>query len=176
MFANLRRDVGRLAAARGCSAFRAGVEAMLFDNGFQAVLCYRLARWFRVHGVPVLGPAISRLGLFLTGVELSPAAEIGPGLRITHGVGTVVGGYARIGADAQLLHQVTLGSPAEARLDAMPVVGDRCFLAAGAKLIGAIRVGDDVFVGANALVTVDIPNGSKVLSKAGIEVRPPLQD
>lgn len=172
MLANLRRDAARLAAARGISALRATVEGLLFDNGFQAVVFYRLASWFKRHRIPFFGPFFCRLGVLFTGAELSPAAEIGPGLRITHGVGLVVGGFAKIGADAQLLHGVTIGSPAEARLEAMPVIGDRAFIATGATLIGAITIGDDVFIGAHALVTQDIESGSKVLSTPGIEIRP----
>ena len=148
------------------------VEALLFNNGFQAVVLYRIARWLRVHRVPLLGPLVSRLNLFLTGVDLNPTAEIGPGLLISHGTGLVIGGAARIGEDALILHGVTVGSLSPSRVGTMPVIGDRAFLGAGAKIVGGVTLGDDVIVGPNAVVTEDVPDGSRVLSAAGVQVEP----
>lgn len=167
---NLRRDTRRLLEIKRKKFPWYVIESLLFENGYQAVLFYRVAHWFRVRNVPVLGAMFARLGLHSTGVDISPLAEIGPGLLIVHGVGIVIGGHAKIGADATILHQVTLGSPHPARVEAMPRVGDRAFLGAGAKLIGDISIGDDVFVGVNAIVAFDIPSGSRVLSTAGISV------
>jgi serine O-acetyltransferase len=190
MLADLKRDAARLAAGPGRPTWRSIAAALLFDNGFQAVLFYRLARWFKANDIPFLGPLLARLGLLLTGAELSPGAEIGPGLRIAHGVGLVVGGYARIGTDALLLHGVTIGSPSPERVHEMPVVGDRAFLGAGSTLIGAVTLGSDVTVGVGAivagriavgdgtligpgaLVTEDVPAGSRVTSTAGLAVKP----
>lgn len=172
MFPNLRRDTARLREIKTKPFPWYVLESLLFENGYQAVVCYRVARWFRQRGVPFFGPLFARLGLFWTGADISPLAEIGPGLRIAHGHGLVIGGYARLGADALLLQGVTLGSPHPANIEAMPVVGDRVFIGAGAKLIGGIRVGDDVFIGVNAIVARDIPNGSRVLSSAGVVVEP----
>ncbi len=172
MLAELRQDAARMKSSRRSPFPLWLIEALLFENGFQAVVLYRFARWFREHGIPFVGPFLTRISIFLTGVELSPAAEIGPGLKISHGVGTVVGGFARIGSGALLLHQVTLGALSEGRIDQMPVVGDNVFLGAGAKLIGAIEVGDDVVVGPNAVIFQDVPSGSKVLSTAAVEITP----
>jgi serine O-acetyltransferase len=158
---NLQRDAARLYTPGAKSTYL--LEALLFNNGFQAVVCYRLARWFKKNGIPFFGPFFSRLGLLLTGVEISHAAEIGPGLMISHGTGIVIGGYTRIGQDVTLLHQVTLGSPSPDRVPEMPTIGDRVFIGAGAKLIGKITIGDDTFIGANAVVTRNIPAGSKVV-------------
>ncbi len=162
MPANLRRDIARLGADGQPPRAGRVLGALLFDNGFQAVVFYRLARWFKARRVPFFGSFFARSGLFFTGVEISPTAEIGPGLRISHGTGIVIGGFAKIGADAVILHQVTLGSPSEARLVEMPIVGDGVFLGAGAKLIGAIRIGDGAVIGVNAVVTRDVPAGAKV--------------
>lgn len=173
MLDDLRRDAARLHLSYpGRSTARAVIEALLFNNGFQAVVLYRMARWFKARRIPILGPALARVNLFLTGVDLHPAAEIGPGLVIAHGHGLVVGGGARIGADALLLHGVTVGSPSPGRVAQMPVIGDRVFLGAGAKVIGGVTVGDDVTVGPNAVVLKDVPAGSRVLSAAGIQVTP----
>ena len=84
----------------------------------------------------------------------------------------MIGGYARIGRGALLLHGVTIGSPHPGRIEKMPVIGDNVFIGAGAKVIGDITIGDDVFIGVNAIVARDIPSGSRVLCTAGIEVRP----
>lgn len=167
MPANLARDVARLRTDGQPVGAGRVLGALCFDNGFQAVVIYRLARWFKVHRVPFFGPFFSRLGLFFTGVEISPSAEIGPGLRISHGTGTVIGGFARIGADAIILHQVTIGAPSEGRVEEMPVLGDGVFLGAGAKLIGAIRVGDGAMIGVNAVVTKDVPVGAKLRTPDG---------
>ena len=138
------------------------LESLLFENGYQAVVLYRLASWFKRHRVPVLGPLVARLSLFLTGVDVSPTAEIGPGLMISHGIGIVVGYRVRIGEGATLLHQVTLGAATTRQRAAMPVLGDGIYVGAGAKLIGEIEVGDGCFIGADVLLTESVPPGTKV--------------
>jgi serine O-acetyltransferase len=170
MFANLRADAARLRSGRPRPFPWYFLEGLILDNGFQAVLCYRLARWFKVRRIPFLGPFFSRLGIFLTGADLSAGADIGPGLAIAHGVGLVVGGYARIGAGATLLHGVTIGAASERRVREMPVLGDGVFVGAGAKVIGPVRIGDGAFIGAGTLVTEDVPPGAKVVVKGGVEV------
>lgn len=162
MWDNLRHDARRLQGAYSKRYPWYLPEALLFDNGFQAVVFYRMASWCKRRRIPVLGPLLSRLGLLLTGADLSPRAVIGPGLRISHGHGLVVGGWARIGSGALLLHGVTVGSPSEGRVDEMPTVGDGVFLGAGATLIGAIRVGNGVRVGPHAVVFSDLPDGARV--------------
>jgi serine O-acetyltransferase len=173
VLADLRRDAERLHLSYGGSTARAVVEALLFNNGFQAVVLYRLARWLRVHRVPVLGPLVARFNLLVTGVDLHPAADVGPGLLIAHGHGLVIGGGARIGRDALILQGVTIGSPSPGRVAQMPVIGDRVFLGAGAKVVGAVTIGDDVVVGPNAVIGVDVPANHRVLVAPGqIEVTP----
>ncbi len=170
MFANLRQDVARLKEAKSKRFPWFVIESLLFENGFQAVVLYRLAHWFKAHRVPVAGPLIARLSLFLTGVDIAPAADIGPGLRISHGTGIVIGYRAHIGAGCTLLHGVTLGGTSAKRPDEMPRLGDRVFIGAGASILGAIEIGDDVFVGMGAVVMEDVPSNSKVVAKHAIEV------
>lgn len=172
MLANLKADTRRLREIKSKPFPWYVLESLLFENGYQAVVLHRIAHWFKKHKVPVLGPAIARFNQFLTGVEIGPGAEIGAGLRIAHGHGIVIGGFARIGRGALILHQVTVGSAHPTRVAKMPVLGDNVFLGAGAKVIGEITVGDDVFIGALALVAEDVPNGSRVLAKAEITVEP----
>ena len=172
MLDNVRHDAARMREAKTKPFPWYVVESLLLDNGFQAVVLHRVAHWFKRRRIPFLGPFFARLNLFLTGVDIGPGAEIGPGLRISHGTGLVVGGYARIGARALLLHEVTIGSPSHGRVREMPVIGDDVFVGAGAKLIGAIHVGDRVAVGSNAVVMQDVPSDSRVVAKVTLEIEP----
>jgi serine O-acetyltransferase len=172
MFENLRQDTRRLRETTTKPFPWYVVESALFDAGYQAVVLHRLAAWLKRHRVPALPAAIARWNQLVTGADLSPHAEIGPGLRIAHPSGIVVGWRTRIGRDCLLLQNVTLGAPATGRREEMPTVGDRVMLAAGCAVIGSVRVGDDAVVGALALVTEDVPANAKVLARGGVEVRP----
>ncbi len=170
MFANLRQDVARLRESKSKPFPWFVIESLAFENGFQAVVLYRVAHWFKSHKIPILGPLFGRLSLFLTGVDIAPAAEIGPGLRISHGTGIVIGHCARLGSHATLLHKVTIGGRSAKRPHEMPRIGDHVFLGAGASILGEIEIGDHVFVGTGALVMQDVPAHSKVVSTTGIEI------
>lgn len=172
MFDNLRQDYARIKEIRKADSAFFWLECLLFENGFLAVLLYRIAHWFKVRRIPFFGPFFGRLGQLLTGVEIGPSAELGPGLFISHGFGTVIGGGVKIGERGFLLHQVTLGAASQERLEAMPEVGDDVFIGAGAKVIGGVKVGDRVFIGANALVSRDVPDDSRVLTTAGVSIEP----
>lgn len=172
MLDNLRQDTRWLRSIKKKSFPWYVLESLLFENGYQAVVLHRLAHYFRRRGIPMLGPLIHRLSMLLTGVDISPVAHIGPGLRISHGVGLVVGAHARIGADCLLMHGVTLGAPDVERIDAMPRLGDGVIVGAGACLIGDITVGDGVLVGVNAVVTEDVPAHHKVLAGGGVRIVP----
>lgn len=163
MFDHLRQDIARLRAIKSKPYPLMVLESLLFENGFQAVVLYRMAHWFKSRRIPFFGPLLCRLSIFLCGVEIAPGAKIGPGLMISHGMGIVIGQWATIGSGCTMMHQVTLGAPATARLQEMPQVGDGVFLAAGCRLIGGIHVGDGAFVGANAVVADDVPAGAKVV-------------
>lgn len=170
MFRNLRHDARRLKEGRSRPFPIYLIEGLLFDNGFQAVVFYRLARWFKSRGIPFFGPLFSRIGLFLTGADISPGADIGPGLLVSHGVGLVVGGYAEIGSGVTLLHGVTIGAASQRRVHRMPRIGDDVFIGAGATVLGGISVGDGVFIGAQALVGENVPPRAKVVAKGGVDV------
>jgi serine O-acetyltransferase len=168
MFPNLVADTRRLRELKRKRFPWYVLESLLFENGYQAVVLHRLAHWFKRRGIPFFGPFFNRFSLWLTGVDIAPAAEIGPGLRIGHGVGLVIGGAARIGRNAFLLHGVTIGAPGATRLEEMPTVGDDVFIGAGATLIGPIVVGDGAVIGASALVTSDVPPGARALAPPAI--------
>ena len=133
-------------------------------------MLYRVASWFKHHRIPILGPFFSRLGLFLTGVDISPGAQIAPGLLLSHGTGLVIGESARIGEDATILHQVTIGAPDTGRLDEMPDIGRDVYIGAGAVLIGGIKLGDNVIIGTNTVITSDVPDNHRVVSAAPTKI------
>lgn len=170
---NLREDTRRLRAIKTKPFPFYVLESLLFENGYQAVVLYRIAHWFKSRRIPVLGPFVARLSLFLNSVDIAPGARIGPGLFISHGIGLVIGNGARIGRNGTLLHQVTIGAPTGRRLDHMPTLGDNVFVGAGSRLIGSIEIGDGVFIGVNCVVTEDIPAGTKVTTTAGLTLEAP---
>jgi serine O-acetyltransferase len=172
MFEILRADARRLRETKSKSFPWYVVESLAFDAGYQAVLLHRCAHWFKRRRIPLFGPALARTNQFLTGADIAPAAELGPGLRIAHPAGIVIGHRVVVGRDCLVMQNVTLGAPTTARIDEMPAIGDRVTLGAGCAVVGPVRVGDDAFVGALALVTRDVPPGSKVIAAAGIEIRP----
>lgn len=170
MLDNLKADTRRLRETKTKRAPWYVLESLLFDNGYKAVVLYRIAHWFKAHRWPFFGPFFGRWCQFLTGCEIAPAAEIGPGLRITHGQGIVIGAWARLGANCHLLQGVTLGAPSGNRITEMPTLGDDVYMAAYSAAIGDVHVGDRVFVGIQAIVTADIPADSKVT----IDIRPTI--
>lgn len=170
MWDNLRADTQKLKLIKTKSFPWYVLESLLFENGYQAVVLYRMARWFKTHGIPVLPAMTARFSLFLTGVDVSPGAEIGPGVMFVHGVGIVIGNEVKIGSDAMILQQVTIGASKYERRSQMPVLGDNVFVAAGARLIGGIELGDNVFIGANVVVGQDIPENHRVTLEAPLKI------
>ncbi len=170
MLRNLREDTRRLREIKTRPFPWYVLESLLFENGYQAVVLYRIAHWFKSRRIPALGPFFARLSLLLTSVDIAPAARIGPGLFISHGIGLVIGNGVRIGRNGTLLHQVTIGAPTGKRLDQMPKLGSNVFVGAGSRLIGQVEIGDDVFIGVNCVVVQDIPSGTKVTTTAGLRL------
>lgn len=103
---------------------------------------------------------LSNYAKFWTSIEIHPGAEIGKRFVIDHGVGVVIGETAVIGDDVLIYHGVTLGGKTLDPVKRHPTVGDRVIIGAGAKLIGNITIGNDCRVGANAVVTKDMPAGT----------------
>jgi serine O-acetyltransferase len=132
---------------------------------FVACVCYRLGKWFwDKREIPVLTPllkaiyiVVQRLVDIYCGVWISPQAVIGPGLYIGHSGGVIVN-RVRMGANCSLSQGVTLGESARGERMGLPTLGDRVYIAPGAKLFGLIDIGHDVAVGANAVVTRSIPD------------------
>jgi len=107
----------------------------------------------------------------LTGIEIHPGAVIGGGFFIDHGMGVVIGETAEVGADVTLYHGVTLGGTSLAKGKRHPTLGDRLVVGAGAKILGAITIGEDSRIGANAVVVKSVPPNSVVVGVPGQIVR-----
>ena len=170
MLKNLKQDTRKLRGFKSKSFPWYVLESLLFENGYQAIVLYRIAHWFKKHRVPFLGPFFARLSLFLTGVDIAAGAEIGPGLIISHGTGLVIGDRVRIGRDATLLHQVTIGAPSLRGRSDMPRLGDNVFVGAGARIIGDIEIGDGAKIAVNSVVTESIPPGGRVQCGSATEI------
>lgn len=106
------------------------------------------------------GKKVSLVG---SGCELPASALLGAGLRLPHLNGIIISPMAKVGEDCTIFHQVTLGVNGRKSLELAPVVGNRVSIGAGAKLIGPISIGDDVVIGANAVVTKDVPPHATVV-------------
>jgi serine O-acetyltransferase len=108
-------------------------------------------------GAARAGPCPSQATRFLTGIEIHPGASIGRRFFIDHGMGVVIGETAEIGDDVMIYHGVTLGGRSLQRVKRHPTIGDRVTIGAGAKVLGPVSIGADTAIGANAVVTRDVP-------------------
>jgi serine O-acetyltransferase len=161
MLAALRRDV---ATVRGRDpAARSSAEILLCYPGVHAVWGHRLSHALWLGDRRLLARTVSALVRLLTGVDIHPAATIGAGLFIDH----VIGETAEIGTNVTIYQGVTLGGTSLAAVKRHPTVGDRVTIGAGAKLLGAITIGHDSRIGANAVVVQDVPSNSVVVGVPG---------
>lgn len=138
-------------------AARSNLEVLLCYPGLHAQLWHRLAHWLWHHRAKLAARMVSHLSRFLTGIDIHPAAKLGRRIVLDHGMGIVVGETAEIGDDCYLYHQVTLGVARTMPNKRHPTVGRNVTIGAGAKVLGAIRVGDGARIGANAVVVEDVP-------------------
>lgn len=147
-------------------AARSHLEVAILYQGFHAVVFYRISNWLWRQNLRFIGRFISQIGRILTGIEIHPGATIGCCFVIDHGTGVVVGETADIGDNVTLYHDVTLGgvapsvdSAAQIGTKRHPTLGNGVIVGSGAQILGPITVGEDARVGANAVVTSDIPAG-----------------
>ena len=156
--ARLREDVD--AAVAHDPAIRSRSEVVLGYPGLHAIWAYRLHHALWVRGHRLSARLISQATRAATGIEIHPGAQIGRRFFIDHGMGVVIGETAEIGDDVMLYHDVTLGGRSLNRGKRHPTLGDRVTVGAGAKVLGPVWVGDDVQIGANAVVVKDVPPGA----------------
>ncbi len=147
------------------------LEIFLCYPGFHAVLLHRLAHKLYRGGLPVVARTISQLGRSLTGIEIHPGACIGRRFFIDHGMGVVIGETAEIGDDVLLYQGVTLGGTGKEKGKRHPTIGSHVVIGTGAKVLGNIRVGDYVKIGAGSVVVKPVPDHSTVVGVPGRVVR-----
>lgn len=165
MFEQMRRDI-RAALERDPAA-RSALEVVLCYPGVHAIWFHRIARRLWGWGWLTLARLVSHLGRFLTGIEIHPAATLGPGLFIDHGMGVVIGETADIGENVTLLHGVTLGGTSLKREKRHPTLGNSVVVGAGATILGAFKIGDGSRIGAGSVVVREVPPHSVVVGVPG---------
>ncbi|ACL25249.1 serine O-acetyltransferase [Chloroflexus aggregans] len=136
------------------------VIVLLFRHlPLRAMFWFRLGSWCKQRGIPFLPGYIQRRIYRRYGLEIVVGADIGGGLYIAHPIGTVIAPQ-RIGRNCTIVAAVTIGMRNEW---AFPIIGDEVFIGAGARVLGGITVGDRARIGANAVVTRDVPSGATVV-------------
>ena len=154
-------------------AARSYVEVMLTTPGLHAIWMHRLSHRLHRRGVPLFPRVVSHVARFLTGVEIHPGATIGRGFFIDHGMGVVIGETAEIGDRVTVYQGVTLGIYHTSNVSAMrgtkrhPTLRDGVTVTVGAKILGAITVGEGAIVGAGSVVTRDVPPHTTVVGVPG---------
>lgn len=167
----VRTDVAA-ARERDPAARSAGTGRILAGwAGVQAILSHRVAHAMHEAGVPALPTALAYVSRAVTGVEIHPAARIGDDCFIDHGSGVVIGETAEIGCCVTMYQGVTLGGTGFARGKRHPTVQDNVTIGSGAKLLGPITVGHGAKIGANSVITKDVPALSTVVGNPGHTVK-----
>ena len=165
MFSVIRQDL-RAVFDRDPAA-RTTLEVFLTYAGFQALLAYRFAHRLWKMRLRLLGRLVSQVARWVTGVEIHPGASIGHGFFIDHGMGVVIGETTEIGDYVTLFQGVTLGGTGKDKGKRHPTLGNHVVVGSGAKVLGNIRIGDSVKIGANSVVLRSVPSNSTVTGIPG---------
>ena len=176
MLEGIRRDIA--AAMARDPAARSRLEIVLCYPGVHALAFHRLGHRLWRAGWPVSARFVSHVSRFLTGIEIHPAARIGPGVFIDHGMGVVIGETAEVGENVTLYQGVTLGGTSLKREKRHPTLERDVVVGTGAAVMGAITVGEGTRIGAGSVLVRDVPPNSvvvgvpgKVISRDGKRVR-----
>lgn len=165
MFSVIRQDLQ--AVFDRDPAARTTPEVFLTYAGFQALLAYRVAHRLWRMRLRLLGRLVSQFARWVTGVEIHPGASIGHGFFIDHGMGVVIGETTEIGDYVTLFQGVTLGGTGKEKGKRHPTLGNHVVVGSGAKVLGNIRIGDSVKIGANSVVLRSVPSNSTVTGIPG---------
>ena len=145
-------------------AAKSKLSVILTYPGVKAIFFHRIAYFFSLARFDLVGRVISQFSRFLTGIEIHPKAKIGKKFFIDHGMGVVIGETSEIGDNVTIYHMVTLGgiSPSinsdnQRQVKRHPTLKDNVVIGSGAQVLGPITVGENAKVGANAVVTKDVP-------------------
>ena len=145
-------------------AARSKLSVILTYPGVKAVFFYKIANFFTIAKFHLIAKIISQLARFFTGIEIHPGAKIGKNLFIDHGMGVVIGETSEIGENVTIYHMVTLGgiapsinSNGQRNVKRHPTIEDHVVIGSGAQVLGPVRVGRCAKIGANAVITKDVP-------------------
>ncbi|MGI6538381.1 MAG: serine O-acetyltransferase [Caldicoprobacterales bacterium] len=163
--ADIRAVLERDPAARNV------LEVILCYSGFHAILMHRAAHWLYRHRLKLLARMLSQFNRFLTGVEIHPAAKIGKGIFIDHGMGVVIGETTEIGDNVTIYQGATLGGTGKETGKRHPTIGNNVIISAGAMILGPFRVGDYAKIGAGSVVLKEVPPNSTVVGVPGRVVK-----
>jgi serine O-acetyltransferase len=148
-------------------AARNALEVLLCYPGLHAIWAHRLSHRLWKRGNKLLARIISQTMRWITGIEIHPGATLGQGFFIDHGMGVVIGETAEVGNNVTLYHGVTLGGTSLYKTKRHPTIGDNVVIGAGAKVLGAITIGHNSRIGANAVVIKSTPPDSVVVGVPG---------
>jgi serine O-acetyltransferase len=165
MFSNIREQFDTV--FKRDPAARSVLEIVLCYPGFHAVLIHRVAHGVYKRGWFTLARVISQFARAMTGIEIHPGAKIGRRFFIDHGMGIVIGETSEIGDDVLMYQNVTLGGTGKEAGKRHPTIGNEVVIGTGAKILGNIRIGDHVKVGAGSVVVRSVPNCSTVVGVPG---------
>ena len=151
-------------------AAKSKLSVILTYPGVKAVFFHRIANFFCIAKFNLIARMISQFSRFLTGIEIHPKAKIGKNLFIDHGMGVVIGETSEIKDHVTIYHMVTLGgiSPSinsdnQRDIKRHPTLEDNVVIGSGAQVLGPIIVGKNAKVGANAVVTKDVPENAVMI-------------
>jgi serine O-acetyltransferase len=143
------------------------VEILLYP-GFHAILVHRFCHFLWNLKIPFIPRLFSQVSRFITGIEIHPGATIGKGFFIDHGMGVVIGETSEIGDNCVLFHNVTLGGTGKHKGKRHPTIGNNVMIGTGAILLGPVRVGNNVRIGANTFILMrDVPDNTTVAGTPG---------
>ncbi|MBD3843530.1 MAG: serine O-acetyltransferase [Campylobacterales bacterium] len=145
-------------------AFKSNVELFFNYPGVWALFFYRIANFLHKSKIPYLPRMLSGLGLFLTSIDIHPAATIGQRVFIDHGIGVVIGETAIVEDDVLIYQQVTLGGVSlDRNTKRHPTIKSGSVIGAGAKVLGNIVIGENARIGANSVVVRNVPDNSTAI-------------
>lgn len=143
------------------------LEVIILYPGFHILVFHKLAHFLYRHHFLFLARLISQIARFITGIEIHPGATIGRRLFIDHGMGIVIGETSTIGNDCTIYHNVTLGGTGKDKNKRHPDLANNVIVGCGAKILGPIKIGNNVKIGANSVVLKNIENNCTVVGIPG---------
>ena len=151
-------------------AAKSKLSLILTYPGVKAIFFHKIANFFAIAKFDLIARIISQLSRFLTGIEIHPKAKIGKNLFIDHGMGVVIGETSEIGDNVTIYHMVTLGgiapsinSDSQREIKRHPTLMDNVVVGSGAQILGPVIIGENAKIGANAVVTKNVPDNAVMI-------------